>query len=109
MVGRTIEALHDCNIYHGELESEQEFRHVVINVSAPDLDRPDLLNGQASCYIVGFSEAVCQPSLQTQAPLLPLDSYPSEEIVGCDELAGTIIGLESIQPYYNKTPSAPFL
>jgi hypothetical protein len=53
---------------------------------APGLEQADLLNGKAPSYIVGFSEASahrCTPKL----PILPLDSYPPVEVVGCDELA----------------------
>ncbi|KAJ7804489.1 hypothetical protein B0H14DRAFT_2883860 [Mycena olivaceomarginata] len=88
LVGRTLEALHDYGVEHGELGLACDLRHVVIDVHAPALTEEDVLNGNAPCYIVGFAEA-SDHHCGRRLPILPLDAFVDAKEMGCNEVANT--------------------
>ncbi|KAJ7146231.1 hypothetical protein C8R44DRAFT_10072 [Mycena epipterygia] len=109
LVGRAFEALHDHGVDHGGLRHLHDFRHVIIDVHAPNLSRADLLDGKAPCYIVGFSEALADHECARKLPLVPLSAYVEEEEVGCAEIADVILLLDFINKSYNTTPPSEAL
>ncbi|KAF7337883.1 hypothetical protein MVEN_02011400 [Mycena venus] len=97
LVGRTFEALHDFGVDHGGLDSPSEFRHVIIDVYAPGLTKEAVMEGKAPCYMVGFSEARANHRCARRLPIVPLDTCPDREEVGCAEIRTVISFLKFLQ------------
>ncbi|KAJ7100138.1 hypothetical protein B0H15DRAFT_1018416 [Mycena belliarum] len=94
LVGRSYEALHDFGIYCGGLHRSHDFRHVLLDLSAPGMTRAQRLNGEAPCYIVDFSEARADHDCKRTVPVLPLGSILSPKLVGCREMTDALFLLK---------------
>ncbi|KAJ7100148.1 hypothetical protein B0H15DRAFT_927685 [Mycena belliarum] len=105
LVGRSYEALHDFGIHCGGLDRVHDFRHVLLDLSAPGLTRAQRLNGEAPCYIVDFSEARADHDCKRTVPVLPLGSILSWDVVGCREITDALFLLK-FMPLIKPSPSA---
>ncbi|KAF9043642.1 hypothetical protein BDZ89DRAFT_238804 [Hymenopellis radicata] len=78
LAGRTVERLHDHNIYHGRITNRYEMHHLLFR-----LDNSDT-GPEPQCFVVDFSRATMDPCSRN-LPILPVDTCICPEARACLE------------------------
>ncbi|KAF7301172.1 hypothetical protein MIND_00681700 [Mycena indigotica] len=103
LVGRTFEAFHDMGFKLVKSDSFDSWhlQQILLDIEDPHLTENARLNGNARCFIAGFSDAV-EHCCKRKVPVLPIGCLLPRNTFGCEELRSLSLHLG-----FTKTPTDP--